>query len=265
VGYGGDRYGFNFSHLAVGDAFHPEVGYLRREDIRKTSGHLRFSPRPTSIPSVRKFSYEARFDYYENGSGEVETRKAELQFGADFERGDELNVEYMKNYELLVEPFEITGEITVPVGGYDFDRYRVSYRIGPQSKVSGRVGMETGGFYSGTRREIFYFGRVEVTPRLSIEPDVSQNWIDLLEGSFTTTLVRLRSTYSVSARSFIGGLVQYNTSNDSLSMNFRYRWEYEPGSDLYVVYTDSRDILGTGFPGIETQSLVVKFTHLFRF
>ncbi len=35
------------SILYIGENFNPEVGFLRREDIRKTSGNFRFSPRPS--------------------------------------------------------------------------------------------------------------------------------------------------------------------------------------------------------------------------
>ena len=44
---------------------------------------------------------------------------------------------------------------------------------------------------------------------------------------------------------FASALVQYNSTDHSFSSNFRYRWEYQPGSELFVVYTDERDTLGT--------------------
>ena len=45
----------------------------------------------------------------------------------------------------------------------------------------------------------------------------------------------------------------------------RFRWEYEPGSDLYVVYNSVRDSLAPGYPDLDAQSFIVKFTRLFRF
>ena len=108
------------------------------------------------------------------------------------------------------------------MGGYDFDRIRGNYRFGPQRRMSAWITASTGGFFSGTRTEVGYYGRVELTPQLSIEPRISKNWVDLVEGSFTTTLLRLRATYALSSRSFVGALVQYNTSNSSLSTNVRF-------------------------------------------
>ena len=265
VSYGGDRYGFNVSHLKIAENFNPEIGFVRRSDVRKTSGRLRFSPRPQSIRSVRRFRFQVEFDYYENNQSQLESKELKLEFGTEFNRGDDFNVSYERSFEYLFSDFEISDGVILPVGGYEFDRLSARYRLGPQRKISGWIRGEMGGFFGGTRTELGYFGRVEVTSQFTVEPNISQNWVNLPEGDFITTLLRVRSTYALSARSFVGALVQYNTSNDSLSMNIRYRWEYKPGSDIFVVYTDGRDTTTDGFPGLRNQSFVVKFTRLFRF
>ena len=265
VSYGSDRYGFSFSHVTIGEDFKPDVGFLHRRDLRKTSGRLRFSPRPESIESVRRFRFQAQFGYFENILGQVETKEFELEFSTEFNRGDDFSIRYTRNFEFLFDDFEISDGIVLPVGAYEFDRVRTNYRLGPQRKITGWLSASAGEFFSGTRTQVGYFGRVEVTPQFSLEPDISQNWVDLPQGSFTTTLMRVRSTYTLSARSFFAALLQYNTSNSSLSMNLRYRWEYQPGSDIFVVYTDGRNTTGTGYPDLRNQSFVVKFTRLFRF
>jgi hypothetical protein len=44
VKYNGDRYGFHSEHLLVAPNFNPEIGFVLREDIRKSSVGARFSP-----------------------------------------------------------------------------------------------------------------------------------------------------------------------------------------------------------------------------
>jgi hypothetical protein len=108
--------------------------------------------------------------------------------------------------------------------------------------------------------------RVEITPQFSLEPDVTINWIDLPGGAFTTNLVRLRATYTISPRSFVGALVQYNSEANAFTTNLRFRWEYRPGSDIFFVYSDGRDTLATsGVSSLENRSVIVKVTRLFRF
>ena len=65
-------------------------------------------------------------------------------------------------------------------------------------------------------------------------------------------------------RMFASGLVQYNSSLRSVSANLRFRWEYQPGSELFVVFNEERDTRVPGFPGLSTRSIIVKVNRLLR-
>ena len=45
----------------------------------------------------------------------------------------------------------------------------------------------------------------------------------------------------------------------------RLRWEYQPGSELFVVYNEQRNTLATRFPLLENRAFIVKLNRLFRF
>jgi hypothetical protein len=266
VQYEGDRYGFAAEHLLVAPNFNPEIGFVLREDIRKSSVGARFSPRPESVETVvRKFDIEGVYNLYETTAGELETETFEVELRTHFQNSDMANAGYVRSKEVLFEPFEIVEGIFIPVGAYEFDRYRTSYWFGRQRPVSGWLGLDFGGFFGGSRTEIGYWGRVDFGSRFSLEPNIAINWVDLPSDTFTTELVAVRATYNLSPRSFVGALVQYNSEDDSLSTNVRFRWEYQPGSDLFLVYSDGRNDFSRGAPLLESQSFVVKFTRLFRF
>ena len=103
--------------------------------------------------------------------------------------------------------------------------------------------------------------------QLSLEPSASINWIDLPYGAFTTQLYRTRITYTFTPRMFVSSLLQYNSSNDTASANVRFRWEYSPGSELFVVYTEDQDAHAPGrrFPELLNRAIVVKVNRLLRF
>ena len=106
-----------------------------------------------------------------------------------------------------------------------------------------------------------------MSPKLSLEPSYSLNRIELPEGDFRTELGRLRFTYTVSPRMFLSGLVQYNSPASSFSTNFRFRWEWAPGSELFIVYSDDRDTDPFGNPnGLELRNrgFVIKLNRLFQ-
>ncbi len=138
--------------------------------------------------------------------------------------------------------------------------------MGQQRRVSGSVSLQRGGFFNGDITAVGWRqGRIAITPKLSVEPGISINRIELPEGRFTATLITSRVTYTVTPRMFFGGLRQYNSGSDSLSMNLRMRWEYQPGSELFVIYNDQRDTSLRGTPMLENRAFVVKVTRLFRF
>jgi hypothetical protein len=62
----------------------------------------------------------------------------------------------------------------------------------------------------------------------------------------------------------VSALVQYQSRIDSMSTNARFRWEYQPGSELFIVYSDGRTTLSRGVPDLQNRSFVVKVTRLFQ-
>jgi hypothetical protein len=265
--YNGDRYALGVDHLLVGDNFNPEIGFLRRDDFRRTFVQAQFSPRPASIDAVRQFTWGGSLEYILNGAGQLESRVAQTSFGTEFENSDRFSVDVQRSYELLVEPFDISSDVSIPVGGHGFQDYYASYSMGAQRKISGTFSLQRGEFFDGDITAIGYSrGRIEITPQMSIEPSISVNRIALPGGRFTTKLATTRFTYTFTPRMFFSGLLQYNSSRDVLSTNLRLRWEYQPGSELFVVYNDQRDTgLGRSFPMLDNRAFIVKFTRLFRF
>ncbi len=264
--YNPDRYGFQVSHLLVGKNFNPEVGFLRRDDFRRTSASVYFSPRPASIQAIRQFTWQANFNYIENGAGIVETREARASFRTEFETSDVFSVDAASTYERLEQPFEIHTDVTIPPGRYEFTDVTLGFLLGRQRRANGRLSFQFGQFFDGDVRSLgLSAGRIAVLPQFSLEPSASVDRVDLPHGSFTTTVLRTRANYSFTPRMFVSGLFQYSSGTETLSTNLRLRWEYSPGSELFIVYTDERTTVGPHSPALANRALVVKFNRLFRF
>ena len=263
--YQGDRYGVQLEHLLVGDNFNPEAGFVRRDDIRRSFGQLRFSPRPKSIRAVRKFSWSGSMAYVENGARHLETRESNGEFAIEFQNSDRLSVALTDTYEFLPRLFAIAPDITLPVGGYRFDNVHVQMNLGQRRRVSGNFAVDRGTFYSGHKTSISVSrGRMNAGSRLSAEPTYLLNMVDLPEGSFTSQLVGSRVTYTITTQMFTSALLQYNSSSHDVSANVRLRWEYRPGSELFVVFNEERDTLAGRFPALANRAFIVKINRLFR-
>jgi hypothetical protein len=91
------------------------------------------------------------------------------------------------------------------------------------------------------------------------------NRVERALGGFTQKLLRTRTDFAFSPRMFASGLLQYNSIDHVWSSNLRFRWEYFPGSELFVVYTDEHNTELTGFQALRNRAFVVKLNRLFRF
>ena len=243
------------------------MGFIRRDDFRRSFAALRFSPRPASIKWVRKFTWESSVEYTLNGAGSLETRLQTWRFTTEFENSDQVAVEASTDYELLVRPFVPPGSrVTIPSGGYRFSQVLGTYTFGAQRRASGAFSIQSGQYYDGTITAFGYSGgRISATRRLSVEPGISINQVDLPAARFTTKLVRARTDYGFSPRMFATALLQYSSSDRSFSSNLRFRWEYRPGSEFFAVYTEERDTLLAGFDALRNRSFVLKMNRLLRF
>ena len=266
--YGADRYGATFERLKVGDDFNPEVGFMRRSDFTKSGGFLRFSPRPARDSAlgrtVRKFYVENTLNYFETPTGRLESRDYTASFRTELQTSDQINTYYLRNYDYLERPFQIAPGIVLPVGPYSWQQGQLAYVAGSQRRVSGTTTYTFGTYYNGTQQSLSYRGRIAVATQLSFEPNVSINWLDLEQGKFTTSLFGTRVTVPLTPRMFTSVLLQYNSSNKSYSTNARFRWEHQPGSELFVVYSEGRNTTGPGYPDLDTRGFVVKINRLFR-
>jgi hypothetical protein len=264
LNYNGDRYGLSLEHLVVQPNFNPEVGFMRRQNFKRSSAQARFSPRTANNPLVRRWSYQGGFDYVTDNEDHLESREASGQFRTEFHNSDSVSVEHLRLYEFLPRAFEISRGVTLPMGGYTYANTRFSYSAGQTHRVSGTTTFETGSFYGGDKKTAEFSGRVEITPQLGVEPNLSFNWVDLPEGEFTNTVIGGRATYTMTAQMFVAALVQYSSSNTSLLANLRFRWEYSPGSEFFVVYTEGRSTFPPRGTDLQSRGVVVKINRLFR-
>lgn len=260
-----DQTGLQLEHLSVGEGFNPEIGFLRRSAFRRSYGQGRFSPRPAQWAGVRKLFFEASYDYYEDRNGRPESREAQGSYRMELASGDGFAVEYSRIFEGLQAPFQVTTGVTVPIGRYEFQQAKFLYTSSPQRPLSGTLTLNYGGFYAGTLKEITWRGRVEFGPRFYAEPTISLNYFNTPFGNGDSNLISSRLTYTLTPRMFASALLQYQSASSSVSSNVRFRWEYQPGSELFVVYSDGRSTLNPGFPTLDNRSFVVKLTKLFRF
>jgi len=266
IDYAGDKWGGSLDHLVVGSDFNPEMGFVRRKDFRQTAAMGRFSPRPTSISWIRQTSLQFDLGHLENErTGILENQNRAGEFKVELENSDQFKITYTDTYENLLEDAYISGA-SISKGEYTFPDVKMDYTFGPQRPYSGNLSVRRGEYYGGNVTSLgMSRARMEITPQLSLQPSISFNWLSLPQGQFDQHVAITRLNYTLTPRAYVSTLVQYNSRSNTLSGNFRLRWEWAPGSEVFIVYTEDRDTdIFDRWSQMENRGLIIKVNRLFQ-
>ena len=101
--------------------------------------------------------------------------------------------------------------------------------------VSTTTDFQWGSFYSGHRRDISETLNLRVRRGLSAALVGQFNRIELLEGSFSTKILRAVVNTQFSPFMSLANNIQYDTASRVLGWQIRFRWIVKPGNDIYFV------------------------------
>ena len=177
------------------------MGFIRRRDNTHYSGVVTWSPRLTNSDTIRNFSVGTRTDYYEGGTGEVETREQQIDFGVQFENNGSASFSIDQTFDRLREETRIRG-VQVLTGDCAYRRYSTSFRTDSSEIISGSGGVSWGEFWDGTLKSFNAGMGLKPHYRMTIALNYSRNLVNLSQGSTTTDLAGVRFVYGFTPRSF---------------------------------------------------------------
>ena len=263
----------------IGSEFNPEVGFVNRSAYRHISGRVLYHLRTEGLDWFREFRPHISGNSFWSLGGFNESYYVHIDNHFAFENGAEIHLPgWNFTGEGLDAPFQIRdegdlpdggrGPIIIPAGTYDNQELLFTANTNRSAPLSVSAGVTFGGFYSGTRSSPW--GSVSYRFRDRLTTSVSVNYFDveLDEGSFTTSLVRLTGSYSFTPRIYLQANLQYNDDSKNLGSNIRLSWLDTAGTGLFIVYNDTEflgDIDPLGFrSGPRQRQLVIKYTKLFN-
>ena len=257
-----DRFDFGGTYLDIGEGFNAELGFVPRRDIRNARGSAAWTPRP-GWKGVRQLTIGGGLDYYENHSGRMESRNQSGKLKVELQ--DSSYVELGGDYDFDFVPFDwdIGGGV-VPIGAYQWNTFRATYRSNQSKPVSGGATFERGGYYGGEKQSYSFDLDLFFAKTLLIESNYTRNEITLPDQpSFATNTINTRVSYSFTPDLYLKTFMQYNDGRKLANFNFLLWYIYRPGSDLYIVYNHGWDtnLLGPHSYQTRDRSLTVKVTY----
>ena len=245
----------------VGEDFDPGIGFVRRRGVRHAYATVGAHPqRP--MPGVQEVNPYAEMHYVTGEGSLLETRTGTLGTAVQFGDGSTLGLEFNDRFERIFEPFRVGSSDTVPVGVYDFRDGTIGYESSAGRAISGALRVGGGGYFGGSRQSVGLAGLWRASPHLSVDLSVDHNRVRLTDDAFTADVLGGRVNYAYSTRLFGSAFVQYNAAQEQLVSNLRVNFIHAPLSDLFLVYTERRDMAAGE---VVERLLTAKVTKLVAF
>jgi len=266
-----DPFYFDFSYRELQDDYSPAVGFVQRRGSRRFNPEIGYTFRFRDHPWLRWMQYEIDWDWYQDdvtGQLLTETRQFKpLTIG--FSDGSEFAYEVHPTFERLEEDFEIFDDITLPAGQtYRFTRHEMQGSMSDRYRVAVGGQFTVGRFFSGDNREYQLNIRIRPRPGIALRFEAEHNVLELAEGSFDTTLLRVLANTQFSPRMSFENNLQYDSVSRSMGWQTRFRWIERPGNDLFFVYTHNwqefADAQGRAFRTLDNRA-ATKLVYTLRF
>ena len=126
--------------------------------------------------------------------------------------------------------------------------------------LSATVGLNGGGFYNGNRKSITLKSLFRIGYHFSMEIGGQRNEISLSDSDFSVNTYSLKIKYNHSINLLNSLYLQYNEAERKLITNVRINIIHAPLSDLFLVYSEMRDVDNTNS---KSGYIALKVTKLF--
>ena len=263
VDYNTEAWRLRGSVMEMGRDFNPEVGFVRRTGFRKVdAGVFNTSRPPANALRIQELQPHVTFNrFWDVETGFIQTSLLHMDNFTEFEDSSMAITAWNVRKEGVTRPFTVSG-VPVAPGSYDWHEVSLNYNSNRSAPIGYGMRFQQSGFFGGRLQVAGPSLRFRSGEELNVELRWTRNDIDLPAGHVVTHLASGRIAYNFSPRLFAQGLVQYNTSANLFSVNFRFGWLQEGNTGLFFVVNET-DGLGGFVPVGTGRSVILKYTHLF--
>lgn len=264
-----DRYNASLTYTDIEPNFNAEMGFVRRTDIRSTSGSFYFTPRSKKFKSVRKFSYGIRGSYLTDHTNSLLDRNVSLSYMIWFQSSARFNLRLSRKYEYLPYDWEVRPDIEIKEGIYQGNSLSIRYSSNNALPLSANVNLSVSDYYAG--KQYSFGGGIDWTgvKKFILNSDYRFNKIDLPYAEFNTFTLSNRLIYAFSTKAFLKAYIQYNSdrlrfdNRVKWNVNILFRYIYKPGSDFYLVYNQEQ-LVGNNNNELTNRTFMAKVTYFWR-
>ncbi|MSP94664.1 MAG: hypothetical protein EXR00_05290 [Alphaproteobacteria bacterium] len=247
----------------IGRNFDPALGFVNRTAIRlyEAQADYRFRFQGSFL---RNIDIGTENKVFTDLHDRLESR--ENEFGIDFQTraDDELEISVTNYFENIPEPFDLPNNIFVLPRKYQWTNIGLQFESSDARPLAIEAEISCCSFYNGQAVEAAVSVSYRPNAFFEFVPGWEGSFIDLPQGSVDIHVVTVDSVVNFTPEMQLAVQAQFDNISRDLGFLARYRWEYQPGSELFVALGQSAVLPRSRFV-VQTTQFSVRLGHTFRF
>ncbi len=258
-----EPWGADIAFKEVGANFRPALGFVNRTNIRyyDTTFTNRIRYRDGFF---RHRGIVARNIFVTDLNDRLESRESRIFFDGETSTNATFAFNLINRFENVPNTFALPGGVPLPSGDYNWTTIGGFYQTSQARTLMVRAELECCAFYDGTSVK----GALELKYRPSAYYELEGRYdyqnIDVPGGNVDIHLLSAEGAVNFTPDMQIAFQAQYDNISESFGFLGRYRWEFRPGSELFVALGQSAVIPGTDFR-FQVSQLSIRLGHTLRF
>jgi hypothetical protein len=246
----------------VGTNFYPALGFVNRTAIRQYDGWAVNRRRDWGW---RLFDIGTSWYFVTDLANHLESRENGLWIGGQMRSQDEVYLRVFNSYEDVPATFRIAGKVPVHPGRYEWTNINGFIETTNARMISARVDVMCCSFYNGDYLRTDF--RLDIRPSALIQlvPQYTYTQISLPTGSVNIHLFTSDIILNFTPDMQLFTQIQYDNISENFALSFRYRWEYEPGQELFVSVGQSAFIPGEPTFVPQSTQATIRLGRTYRF
>ena len=268
INYNTPKWAVDVFSQVVGEGYNPEVGFVRRRDIRQLASTVQYRWFPSG-GKIQRHGPGFDFDMVGNDTYGFLDWDYNILYNIDFRNTSNFRMRLRRQYTYLFNSFDPSGSDGVELpedSEYTNFQFIASYQSDQRRKIFFNLSTRSGQYFNGDRINLQGSIGYRYQPLGFTSIDFAYNRI-ILPAPYTTTslyLIGPRFDFTFTKNIFWTTFVQYNSQIENLNINTRFQWRFKPVSDIFLVYTDNYFAQHEGGFDIgqpRTRALTFKITY----
>lgn len=247
LAYRSDAWNGDIRAQSIGEDYRPRLGFVNRVGVNRTNGSFWRSYRPQN--SVIRIAETGVFTgVVADSDYDIVDRFVGGWARAENDIGDSVFAEIERGFEDVTEPFNLAGEVPVPMARYKFTRQRVEARLSSSRPFSAGVEVGWGTIFGGDTYDIELQLGLKPSRHFRLEAEYSYTDFSLPAGDIGIHVGVLGATIAFTPRMSLKTDIQYDNISENFTYFSRFLWEPRPQQEVFLSLGHSATIDRETFP-----------------